>query len=171
MNDIQLHYPRIHDSVKCLWFIINFTCYSTRILHYSTKIFFRKFLRNYRTCTIYIHRIRTQIMSSLPSEQCTFSLHLTHTGLDFAGPFKLKTSKLRNAKLQKGYAAIFVCLSTRAVHLEACSDFSTEAFLSTLNRFVGRRGFPTIVFFRKWKTFCWSQQIAFPKVQSLPEIC
>lgn len=58
----------------------------------------------------------------------------------------MKTSNLRNAKLQKGYAAIFVCFSTRAVHLEACSDLSTEAFLSTFNCFVGRRGFPNKVF-------------------------
>ncbi|XP_059218988.1 uncharacterized protein LOC131995095 [Stomoxys calcitrans] len=92
------------------------------------------------------HCVRNQIMSALPAERCTFSLPFTHTGIDFAGPFELKTSKIRNAKLQKGYAAIFVCLSTRAVHLEACSDLSTEAFLSTFNRFVGRRGFPKKVF-------------------------
>ncbi|XP_075151664.1 uncharacterized protein LOC142225706 [Haematobia irritans] len=106
----------------------------------------RKCIRNCVNCTIYKNRIRNQIMSSLPSERCTFSLPFTHTGIDFAGPFELKTSKLRNAKLQKGYVAIFVCLSTRAVHLEVCSELTTEAFLSTFNRFVGRRGFPKKVF-------------------------
>lgn len=85
-------------------------------------------------------------MAALPAERCTFSLPFSHTGVDFAGPFELKTSKLRNAKLQKGYAAIFVCFSTRAVHLEVCSELSTEAFLCTFNRFVGRRGFPNKVF-------------------------
>ncbi|XP_059223988.1 uncharacterized protein LOC131997292 [Stomoxys calcitrans] len=103
-------------------------------------------VRNCKTCTIYKHRIRSQLMAALPTERCTFSLPFTNTGVDFAGPFELKTSKLRNAKLQKGYAAIFVCLSTRAIHLEACSDLSTEAFLSTFNRFVGRRGFPNKMF-------------------------
>ncbi|XP_075147221.1 uncharacterized protein LOC142221389 [Haematobia irritans] len=103
-------------------------------------------IRNCRNCTIYKQRIRNQIMAALPVERCTFSLPFTNTGIDFAGPFELKTSKLRNAKLQKGYAAVFICLSTRAVHLEVCSDLSTEAFMATFNRFVGRRGFPKKVF-------------------------
>ncbi|XP_075162869.1 uncharacterized protein LOC142235502 [Haematobia irritans] len=85
-------------------------------------------------------------MAALPVERCTFSLQFTNTGIDFAGPFELKTSRLRNAKIQKGYAAIFVCLSTRAIHLEVCSDLSSEAFLATFSRFVGRRGFPNKVF-------------------------
>ncbi|XP_075163012.1 uncharacterized protein LOC142235634 [Haematobia irritans] len=106
----------------------------------------RHCIRNCRICTIYKHRIRTQIMSTLPSERCTFSLPFTNTGVDFAGPFELKTSKLRNAKLQKGYAAVFVCLATRAIHLEVCSELTSEAFLSTFSRFVGRRGLPKKLF-------------------------
>ncbi|XP_075151112.1 uncharacterized protein LOC142225221 [Haematobia irritans] len=103
-------------------------------------------IRNCRTCTIYKQRIRNQIMAALPSERCTFSLPFTNTGLDFAGPFDLKTSRLRNAKIQKGYAAVFVCLATRAIHLEACSELTTEAFMATFDRFVGRRGLPKKVF-------------------------
>ncbi|XP_075157918.1 uncharacterized protein LOC142231185 [Haematobia irritans] len=103
-------------------------------------------IRNCRTCTIYKQRIRSQIMAALPPERCTFSLPFTNTGIDFAGPFDLKTSQLRNAKLQKGYAAVFVCLATRAIHLETCSDLTTEAFMATFDRFVGRRGFPKKVF-------------------------
>lgn len=85
-------------------------------------------------------------MAALPTERCTFSLPFTHTDIDFAGPFDLKSSRLRNAKLQKGYAAIFVCFSTRAIHLEVCSELSAEAFLATFDRFVGRRGLPKNVF-------------------------
>ncbi|XP_075158042.1 uncharacterized protein LOC142231312 [Haematobia irritans] len=103
-------------------------------------------IKNCRTCTIYKQRIRNQIMAALPVERCTFSLPFTNTGLDFAGPFELKAPRLRNAKIQKGYAAVFICLPTRAVHLEVCSDLSTEAFMATFNRFVGRRGFPNKVF-------------------------
>ncbi|XP_075156959.1 uncharacterized protein LOC142230200 [Haematobia irritans] len=110
------------------------------------KSIIRHCIRNCRTCTIFKSKIRTQIMSSLLSERCTFSLLFTHTGVDFAVPFEIKTSGLRNAKFQKGYAAIFVCMSTRAVHLEACSELTTEAFLSTFNRFTGRRGFTSKMF-------------------------
>ncbi|XP_075163053.1 uncharacterized protein LOC142235680 [Haematobia irritans] len=110
------------------------------------KSIIRQCIRKCRVCVMYKHQTRTQIMAALPPERCTFSLPFTNTGIDFAGPFDLKTSTLRNAKLQKGYAAIFVCLSTRAIHLEVCSELSSEAFLSTFTRFVGRRGFPKKVF-------------------------
>ncbi|XP_075151138.1 uncharacterized protein LOC142225249 [Haematobia irritans] len=106
----------------------------------------RHCIRNSCTCVMYKHKVRNQIMAALPEERCTFSLPFTNTGLDFAGPFDLKSSRLRNAKLQKGYAAVFVCLATRAVHLEACSDLTTDAFMATFDRFIGRRGFPKKIF-------------------------
>ena len=63
-----------------------------------------------------------------------------------AGQFNSKISHLRNAKVIKVYAAVFVCFSTKAVHLETCSELSTEAFLATFARFAGRRGLPQTVF-------------------------
>ncbi|XP_075150779.1 uncharacterized protein LOC142224887 [Haematobia irritans] len=84
-------------------------------------------IRKCHVCTIYKNRIRTQIMGSLPTERCTFSLPFTNTDVDFAGPFELKTSRIRNARLQKGYTAVFVCLSTRAIYLEVSICRSTGA--------------------------------------------
>ncbi|XP_055622277.1 uncharacterized protein LOC129765865 [Toxorhynchites rutilus septentrionalis] len=40
----------------------------------------------------------------------------------------------------KGYICVFVCFTTRAVHLEAVSSLSTRAFLAALRRFIARRG-------------------------------
>ncbi|XP_058840886.1 uncharacterized protein LOC131696359 [Topomyia yanbarensis] len=40
----------------------------------------------------------------------------------------------------KVYVAIFVCFSTKAVHIELVSDLSTPAFLAALRRLVARRG-------------------------------
>lgn len=34
----------------------------------------------------------------------------------------------------------FVCLATKAIHLEAVSDLSTQAFIAAFRRFSGRRG-------------------------------
>ncbi|XP_075161068.1 uncharacterized protein LOC142233891 [Haematobia irritans] len=127
----------------------------------------RHCIRNCRTCIIYKQRIQNQIMAALPEERCTFSLPFTNTGLDFAEPFDLKTSRLRNAKLHKGYAAVFVCLSTRADHLEACSELTTEAFMATFDRFVGRRGFPNNVFSDNITNFVGASRVLCREYQNL----
>jgi hypothetical protein len=57
----------------------------------------------------------------------------------------MKSSKLRNAKVIKSYVCVFVCLSTKAVHMEIVSDLSTEGFLSAFDKFVSRRGLPASV--------------------------
>ncbi|XP_072379162.1 uncharacterized protein [Diabrotica undecimpunctata] len=58
----------------------------------------------------------------------------------------IKSSNLRKAPLLKSYIAIFVCLSTRAVHIEVVSGLSTETFLLALKRFISRRGLPQTIF-------------------------
>lgn len=73
------------------------------------KSLIRVCIRSCKVCTIYKQQMRSQLMAALPPERCTFSLPFTNNGIDFAGTFEIKTSSLRNSKLQKGYAVVFVC--------------------------------------------------------------
>ncbi|XP_072392248.1 uncharacterized protein [Diabrotica undecimpunctata] len=82
------------------------------------------------------------IMGDLPQSRVTPSFPFAVTGVDYAGPFALRTSRHRGASSYKGYISLFVCLSTKAIHLEVVTDLSTEAFMAAIKRFIARRGKP-----------------------------
>lgn len=102
----------------------------------------KKCIHQCLTCVRYKQKMRSQIMGALPEERSSLSLPFTYVGVDFAGPFQVKAGTLRNSPFMKAYASIFICFSTKAIHLEACSSLSAEAFLATFARFIGRRGLP-----------------------------
>lgn len=82
-------------------------------------------------------------MGDLPASRVTESQRpFVSLSIDYAGPFMSKSSLLRNAKIIKSYLCVFVCFTTKSVHLEVVSDLTTEAFLAALKRFVSRRGLP-----------------------------
>ncbi|XP_033251528.1 uncharacterized protein LOC117190588 [Drosophila miranda] len=54
--------------------------------------------------------------------------------------------RIRGKGPTKAYIAVFVCLLTKAVHIEVVSDLSTKAFLNALKRMGGRRTLPTDIF-------------------------
>jgi len=66
--------------------------------------------------------------------------------IDYAGPLQMKELSLRKARIVKVYIVVFVCMTTKAVHLESVSALSTEAFRLTLDRFVARRGLPVSIY-------------------------
>lgn len=84
-------------------------------------------------------------MGDLPPDRVNAARPFSGVGTDFAGPFLVKTSRLRNSKVVKAYLCVFVCLSTKAVHLELVADLTTEAFTAALDRFVSRRGLPSLI--------------------------
>ncbi|XP_043487517.1 uncharacterized protein LOC122514647 [Polistes fuscatus] len=79
-------------------------------------------------------------MSDLPASRLLPNRPFIHTGVDFCGPLFIKERQHRNRGRAKIYVAVFVCFSTKAVHLELVNDLTTEAFLAALRRFMARRG-------------------------------
>ncbi|CAK9799871.1 hypothetical protein ANTQUA_LOCUS2267 [Anthophora quadrimaculata] len=79
-------------------------------------------------------------MGNLPKNRVTLKRPFLTTGIDYCGPFHIKEKRLRNTKSIKCYVAIFICLATKAVHIELVSDLSTDTFLAALRRFFARRG-------------------------------
>lgn len=121
------------------------------------------------------YRIRAkageQRMGVLPSPRVQPSFVFSSTGVDFAGPIEVKASKYRCHVKYKGYIAIFVCLTTRAIHIELVGDMSTGIFLAALKRFLSRRNMCSAIYSDCGTTFVgatnqlknqeklWKQQI------------
>ena len=86
-------------------------------------------------------------MGQLPASRVNAAPGFHSVGIDYAGPFRLKTSPLRKAPRIDGYLAIFVCFVTKGVHIiEVVTGLTTEAFLAAMKRFIGRRGLPRHVY-------------------------
>ena len=86
----------------------------------------------------------TQIMGNLPADRVRAMRPFMVCGVDFCGPV-FTTLRIRGRQPYKSYIAIFVCFSSKAVHLELVSDLSTDTFLFALKRFIGRRGVPKTI--------------------------
>ena len=106
----------------------------------------KKIIKDCATCARFNARPLQQIMASLPKDRVSISRPFQKTGVDFGGPFMIKSSRLRRAPLVKAYISLFVCMVTKAVHIETVTSLSTDAFIMTLKRFISRRGNPSIIF-------------------------
>ncbi|GFX23518.1 integrase catalytic domain-containing protein [Trichonephila clavipes] len=78
-------------------------------------------------------------MGDLPKQRITQTRPFEIVGIDFAGPILTKCQHLRKANKFKSYICLFICLATKAVHLELVSTLSTDAMLAALRRFIARR--------------------------------
>ncbi|XP_075167684.1 uncharacterized protein LOC142239804 [Haematobia irritans] len=112
-----------------------------------------------KPCILYKRKCQKQLMAALPPERCELSRPFAHTGLDFAGPFEIKSYAGRCCRISKGYVCLFVCFATKAIHLEATSDLSTSTFLAAFNRFVSRRGCPLHLHSDNGTTFVGASKI------------
>lgn len=106
----------------------------------------KKLIKSCITCFRFNAQFASQIMSPLPLDRVQKSRPFSKTGIDFAGPVQIKSSRLRKAPIQKAYIAIFICMVTKAIHIELVSDLSTDAFIATLKRFLSRRGNPQTIY-------------------------
>ncbi|XP_033213946.1 uncharacterized protein LOC117171010 [Belonocnema kinseyi] len=80
------------------------------------------------------------LMGNLPLERVSFSGSFLNIGVDYCGAFYIKEKRFRNRNKIKVYVAIYICMSTKAVHLELVSDLTTDAFIASLKPLFSRRG-------------------------------
>ena len=75
----------------------------------------------------------------LPLHRVKDSAVFEITGVDFAGPLFLRGQ-------QKVWICLYTCAVYRAIHLELVTSLSTQEFLNSFRRFIGRRGRPAVMY-------------------------
>lgn len=121
------------------------------IIHGKKSV--RSFILKCNKCIRYTTKPIEQLMANLPASRISPNLSFTHTGLDYAGPFDLRSSWNRNASTIKGYICLFICFCTKAIHLEIVRDLSTNTFLTIFKKFIARRGMPSDLYSDRGKNF------------------
>ncbi|CAG7716408.1 unnamed protein product [Allacma fusca] len=106
----------------------------------------RNCINKCKICVLQKAKTMTQVMGNLPQSRVTPSRPFSFVGIDYAGPVLLRTWHGRKAASHKAYIALFVCFSTKAIHLELVSDMTSETFIAALRRFSARRGSPTHIY-------------------------
>ena len=81
-------------------------------------------------------QLQQQKMSDLPNDRMCIEPPFTYCGVDIFGPFVLKDGR----KEVKKYDDLYTCLSSKAIHIEVVHLLSTDSFILSLRRFIGRRG-------------------------------
>jgi hypothetical protein len=78
-------------------------------------------------------------MGDLPNVRIEPTRPFINVGIDYAGPILIKQGNKRS-KPVKSYIALFICLATKAVHMELVGDLTSESFTNALKRILSRRG-------------------------------
>jgi len=131
--------------------------YAHRALHGGTQLTLRNLRQKYwiigsrnlvethiRHCVICAHQLAKtsmQLMGNLPESRVNPSPSFSHIGVDYTGPFRIIPFVGRQ-RTRKHYVALFVCLDTKAIHLESVEDYTTTGFLAAFCRFVSQRALP-----------------------------
>ena len=131
------HVTHDHADFQILWSMLQEKYYILRI---------RDTIRHEVWKCLLCRRRRSEtmqrLMRSLPMSNLNNVRPFQTCGVDNAGPFVTRANKARTSKTFDSYFSMFVCLATKAVHLEAVGDPTTDSFLGALDRFTALRGTP-----------------------------
>lgn len=127
-------------------------------------------LKHCVTCKKHNPDMQQQLMGDLPSPRSNPERPFYHTGVDYTGHVYINFSKGRGTKTTKGYIAVFVCLATKAVHLEIVSDMSSSAFLAALRRMVARRGMPHHIYSDQGTNFVGANRLLQENYEDMQQI-
>ena len=136
----NLHISNCHAGSKALVSLLR-----DKIWLINAKEECSRIVRKCVHCFRYKPKLMTQIMGNLPTDRVRAVRPFVIVGVDFCGPVNV-TLRIRGKPPIKMYIAVYVCFTSKAVHLELVSDLTSDAFILSFQRFAARRGLPTKVY-------------------------
>ena len=129
----MVHQSRLHQGVEgCLTYV-------RRRFHLVAG---RRLLRSVKkacvTCKRHDEQPATEVPAPLPKDRVVYQRPFAVVGIDHAGPVLLKNG-------QKSWILLYVCATTRAVHLDLVTSLSAQAFLLSYRQFVALYGDPSLI--------------------------
>ncbi|KAL0829476.1 hypothetical protein ABMA28_004238 [Loxostege sticticalis] len=112
----------------------------------SARNLVRKIVHDCNICFKFKPRATNPLMGDLPAIRVSQVKAFVYTAVDYAGPFFITHIRGRGVKSHKAYICLFVCLTSKALHLELVTDLSTDLFLAAFKRFIARRGPVSIIY-------------------------
>ena len=102
----------------------------------------RKIVKECLVCRKLRQNFSEQVMADLPIDRVAASNPFENVGIDVFGPFFVHdgNNTRRTKATKKIWAVIYVCLPSRAIHLEPLQGLDTASFRNALSRFVAVRG-------------------------------
>jgi hypothetical protein len=94
-----------------------------------------------------------EIMGNLPDARVNLIRPFRDCGVDYAGPISIREGKGRGKRSIKAYVCLFICLATKAIHLELVTDCTSSSFIGAFKRFMSRRGKPSRMYSDNATTF------------------
>jgi len=131
----HVHLSNLHAGPQLMLAVLH-----TEFWILSARDAVRRHVRICVVCCRHQASVCQQLMGDLPTARVSPTRPFLKCGIDYGGPFTLRASKGRGRATFKGYVALFICFSTRAVHIELVSDLTSEAFIAAMRRFISRRG-------------------------------
>ena len=106
----------------------------------------RQLIRRFIDACVLCRKLRgstnKQLMADLPIDRLEEVPPFTNVGVDVFGPFHVQNgvNTRRNSSTKKIWGLIFVCLPSRAIHLEPLEGMDVSSFRNALTRFFSIRG-------------------------------
>jgi hypothetical protein len=80
-----------------------------------------------------------QLMGQLLLASVTVARLLLNAGIDYVGPFEIKSGNTTSKITNKCYVILFNCMATKAINLELVSNPTSEPFIAALKSFITKR--------------------------------